>query len=125
MASVMIVEDNPDQSEPLARFLEKCGHDTRCYVNGREALMALLTDKCDCVILDLLMPEMDGPTFLETIRSYLRLRAVPVIVLSALRDSLLLDKVRSQNVNAVLVKGTTTFDEIKRTLDEAVKDLPQ
>src|SRR6266487_3809558 len=111
MASVMIVEDNPDQSEPLARFLERCGHQTRCYLNGREALSALLSDKCDCVILDLLMPEMDEPAFLEIIRSYLRLRGMPVIVLSALRDSLLLDKVRSQNVNAVLLKGTTTFEE--------------
>ena len=119
----MIVEDHPDQSEPLARFLQKCGHDTRCYPNGREALSALMQEKCDCVILDLLMPEMDGPTFLETIRSYLRLRAIPVIVLSALRDSLLLDKVRGQNVNAVLLKGSTTFEEIKRALDEAVKPL--
>ena len=69
MASVMIVDDSVDGCEPLAKFLERAGHHVRCVPNGRDALVRVFQDPPDVVVLDLIMPDMDGPTFLEVTRS--------------------------------------------------------
>ncbi len=87
MASVMIVDDNADACEPLANFLGRAGHVVRCVQNGREALVGVIQEPPDVVVLDLILPDMDGPTFLEVVRSYLRLQSLPVVVLTGLPDS--------------------------------------
>src|SRR6266550_8656281 len=103
--SVMLVDDAADSCEPLAKFLERSGHEVRCVANGREALAAVITKPPDVVVLDLLMPEMDGPSYLEVVRSYLRLQSLPVVVLTAFTDSPLLERARNLSINSILAKG--------------------
>jgi CheY-like chemotaxis protein len=124
MASVMIVDDALDSCEPLAKFLEKEGHEVRCVANGRDALAQVITSIPDVVVLDLYMPEMDGPSFLEVVRSYLRLQSLPVVVLTALPESPMVDRARYLKVNSVLIKGKATFPEIKQAVEEAVHRVP-
>src|SRR2546423_5002396 len=83
VASVLVVDDEIDGSDAVVRYLARAGHMTRCVPNGREALSALANRTPDVVILDLRMPEMDGITFLEVIRCYLRWSYLPVILLTA------------------------------------------
>ena len=120
MASIMIVDDAADAREALGRFLEKAGHAVRCAPNGREALAQVILQTPNVVILDLLMPEMDGPSFLEVVRSYLRLQNLPVILLTAVSEGPMLERARAAGVNSVLVKGTATFDDVKRAIEEAI-----
>lgn len=87
MANVLIVEDAYDGTEALATFLRKAGHQVTLAGNGKEALAAVLQSTPDVVLLDLFMPELDGPTFLEIVRSYLRMFSLPVVVLTGLPDS--------------------------------------
>ncbi|MGH7213185.1 MAG: response regulator [Tepidisphaeraceae bacterium] len=84
MAIILIVEDSPDSAEPIATLLARKGHRTNCQPDGREALAALVADPPDLIILDLRMPRMDGVTFLQVLRSYLRWDKLPVIVVTAL-----------------------------------------
>src|SRR6476646_8876992 len=84
MANVLIVDDEPDGCEPVARALERMGHNVRCALNGRDALSALVAPGAvDLLILDIRMPGMDGIKLLEIVRSYLRWHKMPVIILSA------------------------------------------
>ena len=124
MPNIMIVDDDVQGCEPLAVFLERSGHAVRCVPNGREALAQVITQLPDVVVLDLLMPEMDGPSFLEVIRSYLRLQSLPVVVLTAMSDSPMVDRVQNLKVNSVLVKGKATFEEILRAVEEAAVRVP-
>ena len=124
MASILIVEDAADACEPLAKFLEKNGHDVTCVANGREALAAVLSKVPDVVVLDLLTPEMDGPSFLEVVRSYLRLQSLPVVVLTGLTDSPMVDRARYLKVNSILAKGKATLEDVQRAVEEAVHRLP-
>ena len=124
MASILVVEDAVDACEPLAKFLEKAGHEVMCVPNGREALARVLAKIPDVVVLDLLTPEMDGPTFLEVVRSYLRLQSLPVVVLTGLPDSPMVDRARHLKVNSILAKGKATFEDIRRAVEEAVHRLP-
>src|SRR4051812_17057579 len=98
VASVLVVDDDIDGCDAVVRFLAKAGHTTRCVPNGREALIALTSLTPDVVILDMRMPEMDGITFLEVIRCYLRWSYLPVIVLSALSDGPMIDRAEQMGV---------------------------
>jgi len=124
MSNVMIVDDAVDSCEPLAKFLERAGHRVTCVPNGKQALSDIIRDTPDVIVLDLMMPEMDGPTLLEILRLYLRLQNLPVVVLTGIPDSPLVERVRNAGVTSILVKGKSTFEDIERALHEALHRLP-
>jgi CheY-like chemotaxis protein len=70
------------------------------------------------------MPEMDGGTFLEVIRSYLRLQTLPVVILTALPDSPMVERARHLKVNTILMKAKTTFEEILNAVRQELHRLP-
>src|SRR5437879_3988115 len=112
MAKILIVDDSEDSRETLAIMFRDAGHEVQCAPNGREALSIVLNELPDVILLDLLMPEMDGPTFLEVIRSYLRIQSLPVVVLTGLADSPMIDRARALKVNSILIKAKAAPDEI-------------
>jgi CheY-like chemotaxis protein len=120
----MIIDDAPDSSEPLAKFLWRTGHQVRCAPNGREALADVIRYTPEVLILDLMMPGMDGPSLLEALRLYLRLQALPVVVWTGIPDGPLVERVRQAGVNAILVKGNATFADIERAVKEAAQRPP-
>jgi len=124
MAKLLIVDDSDDARETLAVFLRTKGHTVTSVPNGREALTQVLTDLPDVVLLDLLMPEMDGPSFLEVVRSYLRIQSLPVVVLTGLGDSPMIDRARALRVNSILVKAKATPDDILKAVEEALIRYP-
>ena len=124
MAKVLIVEDAFDGTEALARFLTNAGHTVTCVGNGKDALVEVIARTPDVVLLDLLMPELDGPGFLEIVRSYLRLYSLPVVVLTGLPDSPMVERIRGLRVNAILVKGKASIQDIRSAVETAVTRLP-
>jgi CheY-like chemotaxis protein len=125
VAKILIVDDNTDESQTLARLLEARGHETLTASNGRDALAYVIGHKMpDVILLDLFMPQMDGQNFLEVLRSYLRVQALPVVVLTGVPDSPMVDHVRALKVNTILSKGTATPDVIIAALEQAVGTVP-
>ena len=124
MANIMIVDDQVELCKPLVSMLEKAGHVVRCVPNGREALAQVLSKMPDVVVLDLVMPEMDGPSFLEVVRSYLRLQSLPVVVLTGLSDSPMIERAQTLKVNSVLAKGKASLEDIQHAIEEALVRLP-
>lgn len=80
---VLVVEDDPNNRDMLVRFLKKESFVTEEAANGREALERLNQNTCDLILLDLMMPEMDGFEFLEKIRANQKLSKIPVVVVTA------------------------------------------
>jgi len=124
MARVLVVDDNLDSAEALCQFLRKAGHTVECQADGRQALASVIQALPDVVVLDLMMPEMDGPSFLEVVRSYLRLQALPVVVLTALPESPMVDRARHLKVNTILTKAKASMDDVLKAVEEAVMRLP-
>ena len=123
MAKILIVDDEQDASRAVGFYLEKCGHQSTCVANGQQALLQVLTDKPDVVLLDLFMPLMDGMSFLEVVRSYLRLESLPVVVVTGLEDDPKLDRMRELGIHGTLIKGKATVQEIKSALETAAAKL--
>jgi CheY-like chemotaxis protein len=124
MPYTLVVDDEPDGRNALCVFLRKSGYEVDCAANGREALSCVLARTPDVLILDLLMPEMDGDALLDVLRSYLRLQALPVIVLTGLPDSSKVEQARHKKVNTILVKGKATFDDILAAIQQELPQLP-
>lgn len=124
MAHLLIVDDDRDGREALCQFLERSGHEVECVGNGREALVTILGRSPDLIILDLFMPEMDGLSLLEVLRSYLRLQTLPVIVLTGLADTPLAERARHLKVNAILVKAKATFEDILQAVQQELSRAP-
>lgn len=124
MANILIVDDNEDARDALCRFIESSGHKVMCVPDGKEALVQVIANAPDVVLLDLVMPEMDGPSFLEVVRSYLRLQTLPVVILTALDQSPMIDRAQALKVNSVLLKGKATSQDILKALEEAIVRAP-
>ena len=85
-SSVLVVDDIEMNRDMLCSLLEADGHKTAVAENGRLALNAIKNNSYDLILLDVMMPEMDGYQVLEHLKSDPGLRDIPVIVLSALDE---------------------------------------
>ena len=105
-AQVLVVDDDPRSRDMLRRTLQKEGWTVAEAVNGREALGQLERSRPALVLLDLMMPEMDGFEVLERMRREDAWRDIPVIIVTAkdlTREEV--DRLNGQVVK-VLQKGT-------------------
>jgi adenylate cyclase len=81
---ILVVDDNESNRNMLSRRLQRQGHTVHMAENGRRALEMLREQDFDLVLLDVMMPEMDGYQVLEHLHADDKLRGLPVIMISAL-----------------------------------------
>jgi CheY-like chemotaxis protein len=82
LARISIVEDNPD-NRLLVRAMLGSRYDLEEYAHGLDALAGLKKNKPNLVLLDISLPQMDGPEVLQNIRADENLKDLPVIALTA------------------------------------------
>ena len=82
--SLLVVDDNALNRDLLSRFLKRLGYDVAVAEDGRQALAMLTEQAFDLLLLDILMPGLDGFQVLARLKEDAALRDLPVIVLSAL-----------------------------------------
>ena len=81
---ILVVDDEPNTVQFLKKGLKEAGHNVDSAVAGREALFLASTEAYDAIVLDRMLPEVDGLTILRTLRA--SKNDVPVIILSALGE---------------------------------------
>jgi len=83
---ILVVEDDPDLRTILKLQLASRGFEITEAENGAEGFRAIQAEVPDCVILDLMMPVMDGFGFLKRVRSIMNTKDVPILILTASED---------------------------------------
>ncbi len=83
MNRIYVVDDEPDMVELLATVLRGEGHEVETYTDGRAALARVLEEPPELLLLDLMMPDLDGFELLKLLRLDARGRNVVVLVVSA------------------------------------------
>ncbi len=83
---ILAVDDLQENRELIARYLSRSGHIVVTAASGEEALQALEQTDVDVVLLDLIMPGMDGQEVLHRIKEHPEWRATPVIMISGRKD---------------------------------------
>jgi class 3 adenylate cyclase/ActR/RegA family two-component response regulator len=84
---ILVVDDNASNRGLLLRRLEREGHQVVEARSGRQALQILDTEEVDLILLDLMMPDMNGLQVLERLKGNERLRDIPVIMISGLQET--------------------------------------
>ena len=104
---ILVVDDDPDILEALSEILEAEGYEVDRARHGQEALARIDQRRPDLILLDLMMPVMDGWEFLRLQQRDPKIARVPVIILSAL------DQARIGDVGAAAaLKKPLDFDRL-------------
>jgi CheY-like chemotaxis protein len=124
MARVLVVEDDPDSLEIVSMTLQKGGHAVVPAANGWEALLALDAHHVDVIVLDLMMPGMNGSAFLRIVRNDQRRRFLPVIILTALNAGDAVRTVVDLGVQEWLLKANYTGAQLIDAVDRLAQPAP-
>ena len=104
MKRIIITDDEPMNLRMTEFILKKAGYETVKAASGMECLSAVKEQKPDLILLDLLMPEMDGFQVIEKLGELDEGRDIPVILLTAAEDRESLDKAAEMGVFACVGK---------------------
>jgi PAS domain S-box-containing protein len=118
--SLLLVEDDDSARALIRTAVEREGWSIVEAGNGRIALDHMRNSQPDAIVLDLLMPEMDGFEFLDLLRNRPEWRGIPVIIVSAL-DLTPADRQRlNGKVEAIIQKRVTNSDELLRDVSQTL-----
>jgi two-component system, OmpR family, response regulator len=116
---IMYIEDDVDIQKVVKLSLEKIGKfNVVIYNSGQEALNAISTEKPDIILMDVMMPDMDGPATFEKIKSTPEFADIPVVFMTAKAQVQEVARYRELGVLDVIIKP---FDPL--TLAETIKKI--
>ena len=118
---LLVVDDDPDVVEIVRQMLEGEPYEVEAALDGQEALDAIARQRPDVILLDLLMPRMDGFAVLEHLRQDAEQRAIPVIVLTAKTLTAVEHAVLEQSVLKVIQKRGLDRDHFVQELRGALQ----
>ena len=116
-ATVLIVDDEPYNVDYLEQELEDLDYEIITASNGQEALEKIHSEEPDLVLLDLMMPVLDGFAVLAEIKADNFLRTTPIIIVSAANDSKSVVKGIKQGADDYITKPIDA-DRLKEKLKE-------
>ena len=119
---ILVVDDDADLRETLQLLLDDSGYGVTAVASGQEALDRLKAgDRPSLILLDLMMPELDGFGFIEELRGKEEWRKIPVVVLTA-KDISSEDRTRLEGcTSAVLVKKGQSPDALIREMRDLIQ----
>jgi len=117
---VLVVEDHADLRAMMRRMLEQEGWAVAEAENGRVALDRVAENRPELIVLDLMMPEIDGFSFLDALRQHVAWRSIPVVVVTA-KDLTADDRRRlNGHVQYVVQKGSQTREDLLQELGDRI-----
>lgn len=121
MRKILVVDDDPSVRQLVTDVLEIEGYQVEAVEDGAKALLAVAGDRPDCVVLDVMMPGLDGHAVLARLREDDGLPLLPVVMLTAAADDAQAWQAWSGGVDYFLAKP---FDasELLRFFDHLFED---
>lgn len=104
MSIVLVIDDSPLVRDLIKQALSNTGVEVVEASNGKEALQLLKRFSPDLILLDVMMPEMDGIMFIQELNDIKGYKDIPIIVLTALSERYLLDKIKAFSVKDIVAK---------------------
>lgn len=119
---ILIVEDDNFVAEVYLAKLSEMGYDAALAQNGEEGLAALKGGKFDLILLDILMPIMNGIEMLEEVKKNDVWRNIPVILLTNVGEKESIQKVRELGVKNYLIKSHFTPAEVIEKVESVFRE---
>ena len=109
---ILIIEDDPGLADLYRRELAKLGIEAALTADGEAGLDQALTKPFDLILVDLMLPKMDGLTILEQIRHEPKVKTVPIVMLSNLAEDSTVQQALKLGVNGYLVKSQYSPEQV-------------
>ncbi len=122
MKKILFVEDEPTLHKTFGEFLKKEGYEMISALDGETGLRLAKTKKPDLVLLDLILPRLQGFEVLEQLKGNPGTKNIPVIVLTNLEAPEDIDRVLTAGATTYLLKTEYTFPELVEKIKKAIGD---
>ena len=121
MQRILIVEDEPTLQKTLSVALEQAGYEIKGALDGEIGLKLAKEMKPDLILLDLILPKMDGFEVLEEIKKDEGIKDIPVIILTNLESSQDIEKALVLGAKTYLVKANYDLKDVIQKVKENIK----
>jgi CheY-like chemotaxis protein len=119
---ILVAEDDAFISEIYCAKFASLGHQVILAENGKIALEKISKEKPDVVLLDIVMPEMDGWKVLSELKKNPKLNNIPVLMLTNLGDKESAERAIKQGADSYLIKSYYTPEEVVEKIEELFKN---
>ena len=121
MTKIAIIEDDPVIAQMYLMKFEADNFEVQAADNGKDGVRLVENFSPDIILLDIQMPEMDGPEALEEIRSHDWGKDVPVIILTNLGEEEAPKNLRALGIHSYIVKADLTPRQVVERVKAALK----
>jgi adenylate cyclase len=122
--SALIVDDDPDHGRRMQALLADLGHDAACVDGGRKAIGWLVGNTPDVILLDLMMPGIDGFQLAECMQGHPDWRCIPIVVVTA-KDLSAAERARlGENVRGVIGKSGMAPEQLAARITALLSSVP-
>lgn len=117
MAKILIIEDDETLVKMYKKKLEHDGFEVAAAYSGGEGLVAAAREKPDLILLDIMMPAVDGFEVIKKLRADVETKNLPIVILTNLGTSeIFIDEAKMLGVKSYLVKYKTSAGEVVETI---------
>lgn len=109
---ILIIEDDKFLSKMLSKTLEAHNYEVILAINGKEGLLKSSAGGIDIILLDIMLPDIDGFDLLETLKSNEATKKIPVVIMSNLGQPEDMQQGRALGAKDYLVKSDLSLDEV-------------
>ena len=124
MANILLIDDDTVLLKLYSTRLLADNHQVKIATNGEEGINILKEFTPHVIILDLLMPKLNGFKFIESIRQTPRLANIPIIIFSSVANQEQIDRLRSLGVQAILNKIDVTPTQLVTIINQHLTPSP-
>lgn len=120
MKKVLLLEDDRFLIRMYKVLLEKKGYEVHMLENGGDALSVSKNTKPDIVVLDIIMPKMDGYAVVEELKKDPQTKNIPLVILTNLSQDEDKKRMKDHGVNVYLVKSHISFTEVVNIIEKNI-----
>ncbi len=117
---ILVVDDNPDILMMLDGRLKTSGYEVRGVLNGDAALKQIEADPPDLILLDIMMPGMEGNVLAQTLKANPRWKEIPIVFMTALRKPGEQERAGAQVGSNIIFSKPFEFSELLETLQTLI-----
>ncbi|PIQ74996.1 MAG: response regulator [Candidatus Portnoybacteria bacterium CG08_land_8_20_14_0_20_40_83] len=117
---ILFIEDEPTLQKTLGRALEQEGYEVQSALDGQSGLALVKRIKPNLILLDLILPKMDGFAVLKELKKDADTKEIPVIVLTNLESPQDIERALSEGATNYLVKANYELNDVVKKIKELV-----
>lgn len=118
---ILFIEDEPNLQKTLGRVLEQEGYEVQSALDGQSGLALVKRTKPNLILLDLVLPKMDGFEVLQNLKNNPETKDIPVIVLTNLESPQDIERALSLGATTFMVKANYELKEVVKKIKELLQ----